>query len=274
MPVDFKPKQYYKIEDLLEIMRLLRSADGCDWDREQTHKSISSNFLEETHEVIEAITSEDMQSLCEELGDVLLQIVFHAQIEKENGMFGFDDVVDGICKKLIIRHPHVFKDTKVDNSDQILKNWDKIKRQTKGGGTQTDLLRGVPKTLPALMRSAKVQNRASRIGFDWPEITGALEALDSERLELEQAVADKDDRKIEEEFGDFLFSAVNVSRFLGCDAEQALTLACDKFIRRFEIVELLAAERNIDMAATSLEELDKLWKKAKTVSDNEACDIP
>lgn len=265
MPVDYQPKQRYNTEDLLEIMRLLRSADGCDWDREQTHRSIRTNFLEETHEAIEAINSGDSCSLCEELGDVLLQIVFHAQIERENGTFDFGDVVDGICKKLITRHPHVFKNVRVENSKQILKNWDKIKRQTKGGGTQADLLRSVPKTLPALMRSAKVQNRAARVGFDFSEIAGALQALDSERRELDVAIADRDDKRIEEELGDLLFSVVNVSRFLECDAEQALSLACDKFIRRFEFVESAAAKQGIDMAAATPQELDKLWQAAKEV---------
>ncbi len=273
MPLEYNQKQRYKMEDLLDVMRLLRSDDGCDWDKVQTHQSIRSNFLEETHEAIEAINVGDAQSLCEELGDVLLQIVFHSQIEKESGVFDFDDVVDGICKKLIKRHPHVFKDVHIDDKEEILRNWDKIKRQTKGGSTQADLLRSVPKTLPALMRSAKVQSRAARVGFDWPDITGALQALDSERQELEKAIAEKKPQNIEEELGDLLFSAVNVSRFVNCDAEQALTSACDKFIHRFELVESMAEKQGLDMAGAGLQELDKLWQKAKVMSKTCGQDI-
>jgi tetrapyrrole methylase family protein/MazG family protein len=161
------------------------------------------------------------------------------------------------------------KDVHIDDKEEILRNWDKIKRQTKGGSTQADLLRSVPKTLPALMRSTKVQSRAARVGFDWPDITGALEALDSEKLELEKAIADGDAQKTEEELGDLLFSAVNVSRFLGCDAEQALTLSCDKFIRRFELVESLAKKQGLDMTSAGLQKLDELWQKAKSMS--QAC---
>lgn len=264
MPVAYTPKEKYTVEDLLEIMRLLRSPDGCPWDRAQTHQSIRSDFLEETHEAIEAINAEDPEALKEELGDVLLQIVFHAQIEKEKQAFGFDEVVDGICKKLIVRHPHVFSDGTADDAAQVLKNWDAIKRETKGGKTQADLLRAVPRTLPALMRSSKVQGRARRVGFDWPDVTGALEALEKETAEFKEAIASGEPQKIEEELGDVLFSAVNVSRFVHCDAEQALTVSCDKFIRRFSQVEKLAAERKLNMAEASPEQLDELWDQAKT----------
>ncbi len=265
MAVDYKQKGHYEIDDLLEIMRLLRSPDGCHWDREQTNQSIRSNLLEETHEAIEAINQGDANLLCEELGDILLQIVFHCQIQQENSQFGFSDVVDGICKKLIIRHPHVFSDAKVENSSQILENWDKIKRKTKGGKTQADLLLSVPKSLPALMRSAKVQSRAARVGFDWSDVSGALKALKDETIELEQAISDGNVERIEDELGDVLFSAVNVSRFTDCDAEQALTNACNKFIRRFAVVEALAAEKGIDMADANLSKLDELWKLAKSI---------
>lgn len=266
MAVQFAPKERYTLQDLLEIMRLLRSPEGCPWDREQTHESIRSDFLEETHEAVEAINLRDAEGLKEELGDVLLQVVFHAQIEAEEGRFDFGDVVDGIAKKLIVRHPHVFADASADSSAQVWKSWDAIKRQTKGGKTQADLLRAVPRSLPALMRAAKVQSRARRVGFDWPDVSGALEALDSERAELGQAMASGDAREIEEELGDLLFSAVNVSRFLHTDAEQALTLASDKFIRRFTAVEELAARQGVDMASAPLSELDRLWEQAKKQS--------
>ena len=263
MAVSFEFREKYTISDLLEIMRLLRTPEGCPWDREQTHESIRSNLLEETHEALEAIDRGDMPLLQEELGDVLLQVVFHAQMEQEKGSFSFDDVVDGICKKLVIRHPHVFGDVTAENAGQVLKNWDAIKRETKGGKTQADMLRAVPRALPALMRAGKVQNRARRVGFDWPDVSGALQALDNETAELKQAVASGDAAAMEEELGDLLFSAVNVSRFIDTDAEQALTGATDKFIRRFTVVEQLAAERGVDMASVSLEELDQLWDEAK-----------
>ena len=263
MPRIFQVKEKYGIQDLLEIMRILRSPEGCPWDREQTHQSIRTDFHEETHEALEAINNGDAEALKEELGDVLLQVVFHARIEEEQGVFAFDDVVDGICKKLVVRHPHVFGQETADSTGQVLRNWDAIKRQTKGGKTQADLLQSVPRTLPALMRAAKVQNRARRVGFDWPDVSGALEALDSETAELKEAIAGGDAAMVEEELGDLLFSAVNVSRFVKTDAEQALTGATDKFIRRFARVEQLARERGLDMSASSLEELDALWKEAK-----------
>ena len=263
MPLIFQIKEKYGIQDLLEIMRILRSPEGCPWDREQTHQSIRTDFLEETHEALEAINNDDAEALKEELGDVLLQVVFHARIEEEREVFAFDDVVDGICKKLVVRHPHVFGQETADSAGQVLRNWDAIKRQTKGGKTQADLLQSVPRTLPALMRAAKVQNRARRVGFDWPDVSGALEALDSETAELKEAIAGGDAAMVEEELGDLLFSAVNVSRFVKADAEQALTGATDKFIRRFARVERLARERGLDMGASSLEELDVLWKEAK-----------
>lgn len=269
MAVSFPTKDRYTVDDLLAIMALLRSPGGCPWDREQTHESILTDFLEETHEALEAIRQRDTDGLKEELGDVLLQVVFHSRIEEEQGAFAFADVVDGICKKLIVRHPHVFGEITVDGTGQVLENWDAIKRQTKGGKTQAELLEGVPRSLPALMRAAKVQNRAKRVGFDWPDISGALEALDSETAEFKDALASQDAAAVEEELGDMLFSAVNVSRFLHADAEQALTASTDKFIRRFARVEELAKDRNIDLAAASLAEMDALWDEAKQLDPRE-----
>lgn len=265
MAVSFEFKEKYTMPDLLEIMRLLRTPEGCPWDREQTHESIRSNLLEETHEALEAIDRKDMPLLQEELGDVLLQVVFHAEMEREQGTFSFDDVVDGICKKLVVRHPHVFGDASADDAGQVLKNWDAIKRKTKGDKSQTDMLNAVPRALPALMRAGKVQGRARHVGFDWPDISGAVQALDSETAELKQAIAAGDAAQMEEELGDLLFSAVNVSRFVDIDAEQALTGSTDKFIRRFAKVEQLATERGVDMTSASLEELDALWAEAKAL---------
>jgi len=264
--MDFEYKENYNINDLLEIMKILRSENGCPWDREQTHRSIRSDFLEETHEALEAIDNGDDAALCEELGDVLLQVVFHAQIAVEEERFAFDDVVHGICHKLVVRHPHVFGDVVAEDAAAVLKTWDAVKRQTEGTTEQSTLLRHLPRSLPALMRAAKVQNRARRVGFDWPSVDGALQALDSEVAELKEAMASGDAAAMEEELGDLLFSAVNVSRFLKVDAELSLTAATDKFIARFGGVEALAKERGIDMATASLETLDALWDEVKAAA--------
>ncbi len=264
MSADIQAKKHYTTDDLLSIMKALRAPDGCPWDREQTHRSIRADLIEETYELAEALDSGDDAAMCEELGDVLLQVVFHAEIAAEDGRFTYDDIVDGICQKLITRHPHVFGDAVAEDAAAVLKTWDAVKRQTKGDAAQSTLLRNLPRSLPALMRAAKVQNRAKRVGFDWPTIDGALQALDNETVELKDAIAGGDQAAIDEEFGDLLFSAVNVSRFLKVDAELSLSAATDKFIRRFTRVETLAAERGIDMTAASLSELDALWDIAKS----------
>lgn len=265
MVKNFLPKENYGIEDLLRIMEMLRSKDGCPWDAEQTHQSIKKNFIEETYEVIEAINKDDKALLCEELGDVLLQVVFHAQMEKEQGSFTFDDVTDGICKKLVERHPHVFGEVTVSGTDDVLRNWEDIKNRSKGQDTQTKAMNDIPRELPALMRSTKIQKKAKKAGFDWDSIDGALEKLQEEVSELREALTETDELHKQEELGDVLFAAVNVSRFMDCDAEEALTSANDKFISRFTLVEKAANERGIDMKSASLEELDKLWDEAKEI---------
>jgi tetrapyrrole methylase family protein/MazG family protein len=261
-------KKAYDIGDLLQIMSILRGENGCPWDKEQTHKSIRKNFIEETYEVIEAIDNEDTELLKEELGDVLLQVVFHTQMEKEQGTFEFSDVVNDLCNKLIERHPHIFSDTKADNSDEVIKNWEAIKKSQKGQKSSTETLMAVPKTLPALMRSTKIQQRAARAGFDYPDMNMAMDDLKSEIAELEQAVAHADEKEIQLELGDVLFSVVNVSRFLKVDSEECLTLSAEKFISRFKIVEQLAKEQNIDFKTASTEELIQLWNKAKKECDS------
>lgn len=261
----FTFKEKYGIDDLLEIMRILRSPGGCPWDAEQTHESIKKDFIEETYEVIEAINKKDKTLLEEELGDVLLQVVFHAQIEKEEGSFDFGNVCDGICKKLVERHPHVFGEVKVSGTEDVLTNWDEIKRKSKGQKTQGSSMLKVPKELPALMRSQKIQSKAKKAGFDWDNVDGAFEALESEIKELKEAMNKGDKKDITEEFGDMLFSCVNVARFIDVDSEEALNLSTEKFISRFLEVERLAKERDIDMKSTSIEELDKLWVEAKKI---------
>ena len=259
----FEKKERYTMEDLLGIMKLLRSPDGCPWDREQTHKSIRTNFLEEAYEAVDAIDADDVEALKEELGDVLLQVVFHAQLEAEQGVFAFDDVADGICKKLIHRHPHIFSDVVAETSEQVLDNWDTIKKREKNQQSQTDAMHSVPKALPALMRAAKVQQKAAKVGFDWEDVYGALMKLHEETGELQEAVEDGKSAEIAEELGDVLFAAVNVSRFVDVNAEESLAGATDKFIARFARVEALAAQRGMDMKTSSLEELDHLWDEVK-----------
>ncbi len=261
--VNFEFKDRYEINDLLRIMELLRSPGGCPWDAEQTHESIRNSLIEETYEVIEAINKNDRELLLEELGDVLLQVVFHAQMEKEKESFDFSDVCDGICKKLVERHPHVFGSVNVENTDEVLKNWDDIKRKSKGQKTQGSAMEKIPRELPALMRADKIQSKAKKVGFDWPEIGGALDALESEIKELKEAIRGGCFDEAEDEMGDVLFSCVNVSRFLKIDPELALTRSNEKFISRFLEVERLAKEKDINMKEKTIDELDELWNQAK-----------
>ena len=261
--VNFDFKDKYDINDLLKIMELLRSPGGCPWDAEQTHESIRNSLIEETYEVIEAINKKDRELLLEELGDVLLQVVFHAQMEREKESFDFSDVCDGVCKKLVERHPHVFGSVTVESTDDVLKNWDDIKRKSKGQKTQGSSMEKIPREMPALMRAEKIQSKAKKVGFDWPEIGGALDALESEIKELKAAMQSGSQTEIEGEMGDVLFSCVNVSRFLKVDPELALTSSNEKFIRRFLEVERLANEKGINMKEKSIEELDELWNQAK-----------
>ncbi len=261
--MDFKEKNNYNFDDLVEIVKILRSPGGCPWDREQTHKSIRSNFIEETYEAIEAIDTEDTELLKEELGDVLLQVALHSQIESEKESFNINDVCDGVCKKLIIRHPHVFGNVEADTTEQVLNNWDNIKMKTKSQKSQAQAMQSVSKSLPSLMRSTKIQQKAAKTGFDWDSADGALEKLFEECNELKAAILSNDEENQREELGDVLFSAVNVARLLNIDSEHALYDACDKFTDRFSKVESLANERGIDMKTASLSELDSLWDEVK-----------
>lgn len=263
MVSDFEFKNNYDINDLLAVMKQLREPGGCPWDAEQTHESIKKNLIEETYEVVEAINKNDRGLLLEELGDLLMQVVFHAQIETECGGFNFNDVCDGICKKLIERHPHVFGDVSVGGVDDVLSNWDAIKRRSKGQNKGSETMLTVPRELPALMRASKIQQKAAKLGFDWPDVSGAADKLSEEQKELFEAISSGDKAACAEELGDLLFSAVNVSRFLVCDAEEALTSATDKFIARFQKLELLAKERGIDLEKSSLAEMDMLWDEIK-----------
>ena len=263
MTVKFKIRDHYNCEDLVEIMKILRGDGGCPWDREQDHRTIRNDFLEEVYEAVDAIDNGDVDGLKEELGDVLLQVIFHSQIESEKGGFDFESVCDGICKKLILRHPHVFGDIRVENSKQVKENWDKIKKVEKGQATATETLKSVPKAMPALMRSKKVQSRASKAGMDFETIEDTFKSLEEEIGELRNAIEQKDGGGCFEEMGDVLFSAVNVARFLKVDPEESLTSSCDKFIKRFEKAEKAAEEMKIDMKEATASQLDEIWKRIK-----------
>lgn len=259
--INFVKKESYDVSDLEQIVAILRAPGGCPWDAEQTHESTRRDFLEEAYEVIEAINEGDTEHLKEELGDVLLQVVFHAQMEKEAGHFDLNDAADGVCKKLIYRHPHVFAQVEVSGTGEVLENWDQLKRVEKHQQTHTDALNSVARSLPALWRAEKVQKKARKAGFDWDDPSGPMDKLQEELNELKVAVAEGSN--IEEELGDLLFAAVNLSRFVGVDCEQALTAATDKFIGRFAKVEELAAQQGRAMETMTLAELDELWDQAK-----------
>lgn len=254
---------HFDISDLLEIMHILRSPGGCPWDIVQTHKSIRNDLLEEAYEAADAVDTEDSAALCEELGDMLLQVVFHSEIAASDNEFSFDEVVNGICKKLVYRHPHVFGEVKADTPEKVLDNWDKLKKAEKGQETYTDTLKAVPKAFPALMRAAKVQKRASKAGFDWKYTEEAFKKLPEELNELEEAVSEGNSDAVFEEFGDLLFAAVNVARFLKINPEEALAKATDKFTSRFEKVEREVIKQGSDMKELSLDELDEIWDKVK-----------
>ena len=220
MAVDFEIKDEYNIEDLIRIVEVLRAPGGCPWDREQTHQSIKKNFIEETYEVIEAINKDDVEGLREELGDVLLQVLLHCQMESEKGVFDFNDVANDLCKKLVVRHPHVFGEKSAQNEAEALERWDEIKLKTKGMKKQSEAMLKVPREFPALMRAQKIQEKAAKAGFDWNDENGAIEKLLEEINELKNALSGGNQNEISDEMGDVLFSCVNISRFAKSDAEE------------------------------------------------------
>jgi len=215
-------KEKYTFDDLVEIMKILRSENGCPWDRVQNHESLKKYLIEETYEVLEVIDLNDKKRLCEELGDLLLQIVFHAQIASEDNEFDINDVITGICRKMVQRHTHVFGTDKADTAEEVLANWEEIKKKEKGMESQTEVLKSVPSNLPALMRSYKVQQKASQVGFDWKDIDSVFEKVYEEINELRDVYKSKDVERINDELGDVLFSIVNLSRFLKVQPELAL----------------------------------------------------
>ena len=261
--IDSFQKKYYNVNNLIEIMEVLRSKEGCPWDSMQTHDSLKQYLIEETYEVLEAIDKEDDFLLEEELGDLLLQIIFHSQIAKERNVFSIDDVVSGICEKMIFRHPHVFKNAKADNIDEVMSTWEEQKRQEKQIKNIADSMEMIPKELPALLKSEKIQKKAADVGFDWDDIDQVVAKVKEELNEVMQAKASNNLDHIKEEAGDLLFAVVNLTRFLKVNPEIVLNSACSKFIARFRYIEARVKEANKDLKTMSLEEIDDLWEESK-----------
>lgn len=250
------------VDELREIVARLRAPDGCPWDREQTHTSLRGCLLEEAHEVVEAIDNADDVHFCEELGDLLLQVVMHSQMASETGRFTFDDVARGISEKLVRRHPHVFGDIDAADTEAVLKRWDEIKRAEKGN-THKSVLDGVSSALPSLMHAEKITKRAARVGFDWAKAADVLEKIREEIQETEEALATGNHEQIEEEIGDLLFAVTNLARKTKVEPEVALRRATGKFTSRFHKVEAILAERGQKPEECSLEELDAIWNEVK-----------
>jgi tetrapyrrole methylase family protein/MazG family protein len=267
MPLVPLPPQssHYSFDDLIEIMARLRA--GCPWDREQTHRTLVPYLIEETYEVVEAIEAEDLDALCDELGDLLLQIVFHSQLGSEIGKFTVADVIDALSNKMVRRHPHVFGDAVIEDVDAQWQSWEQLKAKEKTGLKRKSRLEGIPKHLGALQRGQRMQEKAARVGFDWPNVHGILDKLHEEITELTEARREKqDDPHVREELGDVLFTLVNISRALGIDAETAMREANEKFYRRFAFMEERVAADGRNLSDLSLDELEELWQLAKTAA--------
>ena len=251
------------IHDLMAVIEVLRGENGCPWDKEQTHDSIKKDIVEESYEVLDAIDNENVEGIIEELGDVLFQVLFHASLGREEEEFSLLDITDGISNKMIYRHPHVFGNTSVNSTEEVLVNWDELKKNEKNFESLSDELTGVAKALPALIRAKKIQKKAKKVGFDWDDVSGAFDKVKEELNEVMDVYKEGKVSRIKEEIGDLLFSCVNVSRFLNVDPEEALNLTTDKFINRFSYIENRAKELNRNLEEMSLEDMDKLWDEAK-----------
>jgi MazG family protein len=249
---------------LVEVMAVLRAPDGCPWDRQQTHASLARHLLEETYETLEAIDEGDLDALREELGDLVLQVVFHSEIAFEEGAFGVADVLDDLRAKLVRRHPHVFGDVSVSDAEEVHRNWERIKRDEKGSG----VLDGIPKAMPALARAAKVHRRALEVGFRWKGIEGFLDKLDEELEELRTEIdnAARDQERVADELGDVLFMAASLAQHLGVDPETALRRMLDRFTARFEVMERMASDESRSLESLSPEDWQRYWEQAKRQS--------
>lgn len=260
LPIEISNKSVYNVTNLCRIVKILRGPDGCPWDKKQTHESIRQNVIEEAYEVVDAIDNDDIDNLVEELGDLLFQVVFHAELGSEDGYFNFTEIVSNLCAKMYSRHPHVFGDIAANNIDEALNAWEASKLKEKNLNTYTENLKNVPKSLSPLSRSYKIQKRAAEVGFDWPDAEGAVIKIKEELFEFLDEYNKNDSIRMEEEFGDLLFALVNLSRFVGINPDVALNKTINKFICRFEYIEKNAAK---DLKQMSLEEMDKLWEESK-----------
>lgn len=253
----------YYFDDLVKIMKTLRSEEGCPWDRKQTHDSLLPYLIEEAYEVVEAVEEQDVDLLEEELGDLLLQIIFHSEIALEEGYFNINNVIDRIVKKLINRHPHVFEDQKDYSPEEVKKNWEAIKRAEKDGESVTASLKRIPNALPSLIQAYKVQNKAAKVGFDWKDVKGPIKKLHEEVAEFIEAYENEDSEAMENELGDIIFTVVNISRFIGVRPELALRKTINKFVERFEKIEESDLIKSQGFEKTSLKSLDELWNLSK-----------
>ncbi len=256
------------VKRLADIIALLRSEEGCPWDKAQTHKSIRSCLVEEAYEAADAIDHDDYDNLEEELGDVLLQVVFHANLGSEEQVFDLCSIANRECEKMIRRHPHVFLNKNSESIDKVLEKWENVKRKERGTTTHTDSMLNVPNALPALIRSYKIQKKAAEVGFDWDDVSEAFSKVKEETAELLEIYQGNDETSIMEEVGDLIFAVVNVARFLGVNPEEALNFTSSKFIDRFGYIEKTAKLQGKRLEDMTLEEMDKLWEQAKIESRN------
>ncbi|NWF97862.1 MAG: nucleoside triphosphate pyrophosphohydrolase [Nitrospirae bacterium] len=251
-----------KIKNLVEIMKKLRSKNGCPWDKKQTRESLKPYLIEEAYEVLEAIEENNPEKIKEELGDLLFQIIFHCQIAKERNEFDINDVIESISQKMISRHPHVFGESECHTPEDVIKQWEVLKKRE--GKLRSSILEGVPKAMPSLLRAHRLQKRAAQAGFDWEKLDDVLLKLDEEIEEFKDAIKKGNKEMIEEEFGDIMFMFVNLSRFIGINPEDAHRKTISKFIHRFRYIETKAAEQNKELSEMTLKEMDKLWDEAKS----------
>ena len=261
--VEWEYKEKYGLEDFIRLIDVLRGPGGCPWDTKQTHESLKHNVVEEAWEVVDAINEGSEAHLREELGDLLMQVIFHASISKEHGGFTLDDISDEAVKKLVHRHPHVFGSVKADTPDEVPTNWDAIKRADRGQQSAASAMDGIPRGLPGLMRSEKIQSKAAKYGFDWPDVSGAMDKLREETAELQEGIDAGDIENIKEEIGDALFSVVNVARFYKLDTEECMHAACEKFIRRFRYLEEGAAREGLRLEDMTLGQMERIYQEAR-----------
>lgn len=252
-----------ELDRLLDIMDTLRGPDGCPWDVEQDHKSIMKCLIEETYELADAIQSGDREYLMEELGDVFLQVVFHSAIAKDNRMFTLDEVINDLCDKLVYRHPHVFGNTTVKDSKEVIKNWERLKRKENTKKERKSILGGIPNTLPALLHAYKIQSIVSRVGFDWESPDGVIDKIKEEILEVIDAIQAEKKDQMEDEIGDLIFSVVNLARLIDIDPEAALRRTNKKFAKRFYEIEKVAKEQGVKLSDMPMAEKDRIWEAAK-----------